>query len=77
MDPATRPPIRTGSDMGLRSKTRPTASKGDPDPALEKRKLVFWYQHNKGQGEISCAEVHCKSIHPFLTQNKHLRVFGA
>ena len=53
------------------------ASTRDPDRALEKSKLAFWYQHNKGQGEISCDEVHRKSIHPFLTQNKRLRVFGA
>ena len=77
MNPATGPPIRTGSYKGLRNKMKPTASRGDADPILEKRKLVFWYQHNKGQGEISCAEVHGKSIHPFLTQNKYLRAFGA
>ena len=41
---ATGPPIRMGSDKGLRTKTKPTASTSDPDPALEKRKLVFRYQ---------------------------------
>ena len=69
MNAATGPPIRTCSDRGRRTKTKPTASRGDPNPALEKRKLVFWYKHNKGQGEISCAEVHCKSIHPFRTNS--------
>ena len=39
MNPATGPRIRTGSDRGLRTQTKPTASRGDPDPALEKRKI--------------------------------------
>ena len=65
VNPVTRPPIRTGSDRGLRTKMKHTASRGDPHLALVKRKLVFWYQHNKGsrrnimcQGPLEKASTH-------------------